>query len=201
MPPLLDRLSNLMPSEECPDPTGFLLGQEDLPGEREHSPHPRPETYLKPPFAMLRDEGESSAGRLYVLSSDMGKAWAVEKVYCTGNTLRAIAFYDTPGFAGYVDALAQAEGAKSEDASVEWDNLRSVADQRLSRCRTSTMGPASALSPLAFDPTVPESACGLWARYGRYVVAFEIHWTDDAVKREEIERAVANLEANLAIAP
>ena len=201
MPPLLDRLGNIMPSEECPDPTGLLLAQEDLPGEWEQSAHPRPETYLKPPFAMLRDEGESSAGRLYVLWSDKGKAWAVERVYCTRNSLRAIAFYVTPGFAGYVDALAQAEGAKSEDGSVEWDNLRSDSDQRLSRCRTSTFGPVSALSPIAFDPPVPETACGLWARYGRYVVAFEIHWTDDVVTREEIERAVADLEANLDSAP
>ena len=198
-PPVLDRLSNAFPSDPCSDPSALLLDAEDFSGRWQESPHPRPETFLQPPFAMLREEGESSDGRLYTLFSEEGKAWAVERVYCTGNSLRGRAFYSMPGFAGYVDALAEAEGV--DEGDLGWSYRPDLSDQEVSRCKSSSNGPVSSLSPLAFDPPVPESSCGLLARYGRYVVAFEIHWTDAALSREDIQGILAHLEAKISSSP
>jgi len=198
-PPVLDRMSNAFPSDPCSDPSAVLLDADDFSGQWQESPHPRPETFLQPPFAMLREEGESSGGRLYTLSSEEGKAWAVERVYCTGNSIRGRAFYSMPGFAGYVDALAQAEGVNEGDLG--WSYGPALSDQEVSRCKSSSNGPVSSLSPLAFDPLVPESSCGILARYGRYVVAFEIHWTDAALSREDVQGILTHLEAKILPSP
>jgi hypothetical protein len=194
--PLLDGMSDSFPISPCPDVSSLLIEEGDLPMEWSAFPHPRPETYLEPPLARLREHGETSAGRLFTLDAGTsGKAWAVERVYCTGNSIRAMAFYGMPGFAGYVDALAETEDLEGEPLA--WSIAPRFSNQRIARCRSLPTSPVGPLAPIAFDPPAAESSCGLLARYGRFVLAFEIHWTDDALSQDEVDEVVSSLEQKL----
>jgi hypothetical protein len=197
-PPIFDRVSTLIPQRGCADPSAFLLSAEDLPEGWLVSDHPRPETYLQPPLANLR-QGESAAGRVYTFSSAEGKVWAAQRVYCTANWLRGVAFYGMPGFAGYVDALAETPGFVQEP--LEWSVALKGDDQEVARCRMSPSETGSIFSPLAFDPPSAESSCGVLARYGRYVLVFEIHWTDAGLAEDDVEALVSTVEDKLDDAP
>jgi len=197
MPPVLDTLSSLLPSKECIDSTGLLVSEADLNDEWQLLPHPQFETFLRPPLAALRDSGESAAGQLYVVGSGEAQAWAVERIYCTGNSLRAMALYMRPGFAGYVDALTIPEGEDFAKIDLGWSFDAAQADQQLGRCREYDKRRSTQL----FRPEAPvegtDFGCGIWARYGRRVVAFEVHWNDDSLSREQIEAIFTQLESRV----
>jgi hypothetical protein len=136
-----------------------------------------------------------------VLGTDPISVWAVERIYCTGNAISAMAFFYRPGFAGYVDALAKPAGASAEETELGWSYNSPNADQSIERCKAHGASVASPLAPYSLGSDGEEFSCGLWARYGRLVVAFEIHWHDDHVEQEEVLGIFDRLEAKLSSPP
>jgi len=193
-PSVLDRLSSLFPGSACPGLDKYLIPDEAFEGTWENLPHPRPETYLEAPFAALKAPDEAAAGRLYVSGPDDSDGWAVLRVYCLRNDLRARSFYSRPGIAGYVDALAIPVNESDEELSLGWAPEADSAEQKLARCRriTSTVSP---LVPYGDDTIQDEAACGIWARYGRLVVAFEMHLPSDEMHQDVIQAVISQLES------
>lgn len=195
-PVLFDRLSTLLPRSECSDLDGYLLAGLPSLGAWEAQPHTSPETYLEPPLVTLEGPEERAVGRLYLPVDDTLDGWAVLRVYCLGNDMRARSFYLRPGFAGYVDALATPEGKSLAELDLGWAPESQVADQQIARCRRSLLI-ASPFLPAGASPFEDEVACGTWARYGRFVIAFELHLQEDEMRQELVEDIIAQLESRL----
>jgi len=196
-PPVLSTIGMSLPGSACPDLTPHLLTADDLPGDWESLPHPRPETYLEPPLARIVLPDETSDGSLFLRKTANDEWWAVQRVYCLRNASRALAFYYAPGFAGYVDALAVPAGMNLDDLELSWSPSLHESSQDLSRCRSDPRI-QSQFSPFGRSVTADTDSCGIWARYGRYVVAFEIHWTEGALAGEDIDGVVDALERKVA---
>lgn len=192
VPYMADRLSGALPKRLCPDLEPLLIHQDSLPPGWSVAKHPRPDVFLEHPFAALNDSYEVAVGLLYLSDSDGIEGWAVHRVYCLPNDLRAIVFYTQPGLAGYVDALAVPASTSFSQVDIGWHPETTRSDQYLSRCRTSTEN-NSPFAPFRAD-IAGEVACGIWGRYGRYVTAFEVHFPDGRLSIEDVQRAVDELD-------
>lgn len=195
-PDAVSRIGDLLPGTPCPDAAELLLHAEDLPGDWEAFQHPDPAFYMAPPFVLIDIPEESAAGVLFLPRSGSTDNWAVERVYCLRNPTRGIGFFYQSGFAGYVEALGIPDGSAIEDLRLPWAPELGESSQGNAQCR---LDPINAV-PSAADPPsggVRGERCGVWARYGRHVVAFEAYAPAGELKEEFVQALVDAIEARM----